>query len=157
MTSPQPVDKVNLRSLLWVGPLTVVASVVAVLIMRAMAVAILNPSPAFTPLGLGPPMAFTTLLVTAAVIVFANMGRFVPRPIRTFQIVSVVVLVLSFIPDILLLTAPAGPPPGAVTSPAGGPPMMGGVTVPNVLALMVMHIVAYWVCVTLLTRLARAK
>jgi hypothetical protein len=144
-------EKVAFKKLLWVGPLAIVASVIAVLIVRTIAVALLNPPPAFAPLGWGSPIFLTTVLVTGSVITFALVGRFARRPIRTYQIIAVVVLIISFIPDILLLF---GPPPGA-TPPAGGPPPMGGVTVPNVIALMIMHVTAWAVSVGILTRLAR--
>jgi hypothetical protein len=141
--------QIDLRRLLWVGPLAVLASVISVLIVRMIAVALLNPGPAFTPLGWGPPIFFTTLLVTGAVVVFALIGRLARSPIRTFQIIAVVVLVLSFIPDLLLLVAPMPPP--------DGPPPIGDVTLPNVLALMVMHVVAWATSVGIITRLTRER
>jgi len=146
-------EKVSFKKLLWVSPLAVVTSLIAVLIVRTIAVALLNPSPQFTPLGWGSPTFLTTMLVTASVIVFAIVGRFAPRPIRTYQIIAIVVLIIPFIPDILLLFAPAAPL--GATPPAGGPPPIGGVTLPNVIALMVMHVTAWAVSVGILTRLAR--
>jgi hypothetical protein len=117
-------ERVALRRLLWAGPAAVAASVAATLVAWAAAVAVLPPiNPAFVELQ-GQSIAFVTAVLCAAAIpVFALVARFARRPLRTFRIVAVVALVLSWIPDLLLL-----PEPGA--------------TVANVVALMVLHVVA---------------
>lgn len=96
----RPALKVQPGRLLWVGPLTVVASIAGVLIVRVLAVAILHPDP--TPMSLGwvLPTLFTLILVTGAVLVFAVVARFAKNPIRSYQIIALVFLLLSFLPDI---------------------------------------------------------
>src|SRR5207249_1258205 len=71
----------------------------------------------------------------AAAIVFGLIGRFVPRPVRTFRIVAAVGLLLS-------LVVPA---------------TLAGAPVSLILALELMHIVAAVVIVGLLTTLTRAR
>ena len=129
--------QIQLRRLLWVGPLTILASILGVLIVRVIAVAILQPDP--TPMSLGwvMPVIFTFVLVTGAVLVFVLVSRFAANPIRTYQIIAFVFLLISFLPDI-----------GFARSP------MPGANWLNALALMVMHIVAWAICVSMLSKLS---
>lgn len=124
---------VVLGRLLWAGPLTVLASVGAVLVVRILAVAVLRPPPSFLPLLLPPPIIDTVALVTAAVFVFGMMATMAAHPVRTFRIIAAVVLGISFIPDVLLATR---------HSFGGG--------WPEAIALMLMHIVAWLVTVKML-------
>jgi len=113
---------VDARRILWAGPLTVCAAVVAVLIVRMAAVAVLElPEEGFQPLGWFFPVFDTVVLVTAAVIVFAALA-------------------LSMIPDLLMHSR--------------RPQLF---TWPRTSVLMAMHVVAWWVTVTLLTRLTCSK
>ncbi len=129
-----PVE-IDLRRLWLTGPFTVLASIAAVLVVRIVAVSILEPSE-FAPLGWEPLIVFTAVLVTAAVLVFAVVARLATTPVRTYRRIAFVVLVLSLVPDFLL--------------PGSGTP---GATWPAVSALMVMHVAAWWVTVQMLTRL----
>jgi len=130
-------SKVKPGSLLWAGPLTVLASILGVLIVRVIAVAILRPDP--TPMSLGwvLPAVFTFVLVTGGVLVFALVARFAKDPVRTYQIIAFVFLLISFLPDI-----------GFALSP------MPGANWPNAIALMVMHVAAWAICVTMLSKLS---
>jgi hypothetical membrane protein len=133
-------SEINLRKLWWVWPLTVLASILGVLVVRVLAVALLHPDPMPIALGWGAPIMFTLVLVSGAVLVFALVGRFAKHPLRTYQIVSFIVLLLSFIPDILYASSP-----------------MPGASWPTAIALMVMHVVAWAITVGMLTRLTAAK
>ena len=130
-----PSADIELHRLRLVGPLTVLAAIAAVLGVRVVAVSILGPSelPALSWAGV---IVFTTVLVTAAVLVFAVVARVAATPVRTYRRIALVALVLSFIPDFLL--------------PGSGAPRA---TWPAVSALMVMHVVAWWVTVQMVTRL----
>lgn len=128
-------SRVSIRRLIWIGPLTVASSIVAVMIVRAIAVALLHPASSFVPLQVLPPILDTTGLVTWAVLIFAAMTRFLNNAIERFRIVALVVLLVSFLPDIAL--ARRG--------------WFGGTWLEAV-ALMAMHIAAWAVCVTMLTR-----
>lgn len=119
---------------LWVAALTVVVSVIAVLAVRAAAVHILHPSPAFMPLAVGPPIVDTILCVIVAIFVFLKASS---HGVTVWRYLSTLVLLLSFIPDVLLAKSHG----------------MGGGW-PEACALMTMHVVVWAVCVTLLPALA---
>lgn len=132
-------ERVAFGKLLWVGPLTIVAAVAANAIVRLLAAAVLQPDPRFMPLSMAMPIVFTTIGALGAVLVYAAVGRFAARPIRLYQRIALVALIVSFVPDFLLL---GGGMPGANLATVG--------------ALILMHVVAWAVCVRLLTTLARA-
>lgn len=123
---------VNARRVLWVAPLTIVTSIIAVLVVREIAVRIVHPAPQFLPLTMGPPILDTTLGCLGAILVFASMAS-----VRAYRRVAAVVLVLSFAPDVLLATSHE----------------MGGGW-PEASFLMVMHVVVWAICVTLLPNLS---
>jgi hypothetical protein len=83
---------------LWgASALTIAAAVAAVLAVRKLAVLVLHPDPAFTPLTLGSPVVGTIGCTTMAIYVFVGMVSY-PNPARTWRRVSAVVLILSFLP-----------------------------------------------------------
>ena len=96
---------IQLKKLWWVGPLSVVASILGVLIVQVLAVAILQPDPVPPSLNWRFPIIFTLVLCTGAVLVFALVARFAPRPIPTYQIIALVFLLISFIPDVQFATS----------------------------------------------------
>ncbi len=124
---------IDLRRLWWVGPLTILAAIGAVLATRVLAFAFLDLSPQFVPFMWGALIVFTTVLVAAAVLVFAAVARLATSPIRTYRRIALGALVVSMIPDLLL--------------PAYRP----NATWPAVLVLLVMHVAAWWTTVTTLT------
>ena len=133
-------SSIQLRKLWSVGPLTVLASVIGVLIVRSVAIAILHP-----PYGPGLaivmiPIVLTVILCTAAVLVFALVGRFANNPVRTYLIISSIFLVISFLPDIAAVSAP-----------------MPGAGWPYSITLMIMHVVAGFITVYMLIKLAAVK
>ena len=129
---------IQLKKLWWVGPLTVFAAVVGVLIVRAIAVAILPPPYAPGLAMIMVPIVLTVILCTCAVVVFALVGRFVKNPVRTYVIISVVFLLISFIPDLMV------PSMGAA---------MPGANWGYAISLMIMHIVAGFITVYTLIKL----
>jgi hypothetical protein len=139
MKPPRLKPSIKLARLLWVGPLTVLVSTAAVLVMRLLAVKLLLPPPAFTPLGLDSVAVLSAMLITCAVLVFVLVSLFASRPARVFNGIAIAVLLLSFVPD---LTVPSSHAPGA--------------NWPNALALIVLHVTAWAVCVTMLTKLTRS-
>jgi uncharacterized protein DUF6069 len=129
-------SSIQLNKLWWVGPLTVLASIIGVLIVRAIAMTILAApyAPGLEMIAL--PIIFTLVLCTGAVLVFALVGRFAKKPVRTYIIISAVFLVLSFLPDILAVSAP-----------------MPGAGWPYSITLMIMHVVAGFITVYMLIKL----
>lgn len=136
----QAAERVTFTRLLWIGPLTIIAAIVANVVVQQLAIAMLRPDPQFIPLTLGATIAFTLIGVLGAVIVFGLVGRFARRPIWLFQRIAWVTLLVSLIPDVLL----------------GISGFMPGATTANVVVLMLMHIVAGVISIGMLSRLARA-
>ena len=133
-------SSIQLKKLWWVGPLTVLSAIVGVLIVRAIAMAIL-PEP-YAP-GLAMimlPIVLTLVLCTGAVLVFAVVGRFAKNPVRTYIIISSVFLVISFLPDVAAVSAP-----------------FEGAGWPYSISLMIMHVVAGFITVSMLIKLTAGK
>jgi hypothetical protein len=140
VTSTQPAERVALNRLLWVGPLAILVATIANVVIQQIAVAVLQPDPAFMPLTLMPPIIFTVVGVLGAVIVYALAGRFSRQPVRLFQRIALITLLVSFVPDIMMAITGFNP----------------GTTVANVVVLMLMHVVAWLIAVGMLTRLTQA-
>jgi hypothetical protein len=132
---------IKLGRVFWAGPLTIVVSVAAVLLIRTLAVTILNPDEKFIPLTKeGVPAFDTAFFGGCAVIAFFSMCRYSLEPIREYRSLAWKVLLFSFVPDIAL---------AALHWFGGG--------WPEALALMIMHIAVWAVCVTMLPALVTPK
>jgi hypothetical protein len=142
-TQTQPAERLSLRKFLWVAPLTLVAAIIANEVLYAI-VAALIPSVGQWPMAGPIQILFSTLAsLIVGSIAFALVVRFSSRPVRTYWIVATLALILSF----------AGPiSVGAGFAPPGQPIP----DTPTVITLMVMHVVAYVITVTLFIRLTRA-
>jgi hypothetical protein len=133
---PDSRSEIEMSRIAWVGPLVIVCSIAAVLAVRVAAVALLQPDPQFTPLGWAFPVLDTAILTTGAVLVFGAMASSAARPIRTFRRTATVVLLLSMVPAVAT----------AFSSAWGG-------NWGNAVALAIMHVAAWVVCVWMLTTL----
>jgi hypothetical protein len=138
--------------LIWVGPLTVFASIAAVLLVRFTAVAVLHPEPTFLLLTVKPAVIDTTILVSLAVFVFhrivsgrklhgmlvglAGRNFYTLDPLSAYKLVAGRALLLSFVPDIAVAFSL-------------------GAKWPYALALAAMHVAAWAVSVPMLTKLAK--
>jgi len=136
-------ERVDLGRLWWVGLLAIIASSIANTIVRVIAVALLQPPPEFAPLSWIQPIIFTVVGVLGGVIVFAIFARVSHRPITIFRITALVVMLVSLVPDFLLLVP--------------DPPPFPGITVGTITALSIMHVVAWAITVPLLTTLTRIR
>ncbi len=137
VVSSRSSSSVELRRLLWVGPLTVLSAILGVLVVRVLAVALLRPQPLPMSLRWLTPAMFTFVLVTGAVIVFAVIAAVAKsRAVRLYQGIALVVLLLSLIPDVMYASSGM---PGASWSVA--------------IFLMFMHVVAAAITVAMLTKL----
>jgi hypothetical protein len=134
-----PALSIQTKKLWWAGPLTVLTAIIGVLIVRVIAVAIIPP-PYLPGLGWIMPIVLTTILCTGAVLVFAVVARFAKNPIRTYIIISLVFMLISFIPDVLVANAP-----------------MPGAGWPSSIAEMVMHVVAGVITVSMLIKLTSSN
>ena len=133
-------SSIQLKKLWWAGPLTVLSAIVGVLIVRAIARAVLPPpyAPGLAIIML--PIILTLVLCTGGVLVFALVGRFAKKPIRTYVTIASIFLVISFLPDIAVVSAP-----------------MPGAGWPYSITLMIMHVVASFVTVYMLIKLTQTK
>ena len=117
-------------SLLKAGALAVVVSVVANHFIQAGALAVFDIPHEFPPLhGAGPVVFFSVIGALAGLGVFAGIGSVSSRPVPVFRVVAGVVLVVSFIPDLWLLTE-------------SGAASFTGATPAGVGTLMSMHVVS---------------
>jgi hypothetical protein len=138
-TTTSPALLVATERLLWVGPLTVLTSIVAVLTVRLLVIRIPGVRSDSVALGWIAPTADTTILCSLAVIVFAVISAFDDNPLRKFQQIALGALLVSFLP--LLIVGSGG--------------LLGNG--PTAIALGAMHIAAYVPCVTLLPRLTAVR
>jgi hypothetical protein len=116
-----------------------VAAVVANLVLRALAVAVLDiPQPEFEPLQARAVAVSTAGGVVAAGVVYAIVERFARDPRRTFLIVAVIALVLS-------LWAP-------LSLGLADPPENPGTDAGSVGTLIAMHVLAAAISVPVLLR-----
>lgn len=122
--APLPLGRV-----VWAGPLTVAAALFGVHAVRY--VALLTPGVRHDSFALGwtAVTADTTILCTAAVIVFTLTCAFHDRPVSRFRRIASAALLVSFLP---ILTTP----------------QIGNLE--TIVAVAAMHVTAYAVCVTLL-------
>ncbi len=132
---------VSFGRLVGAGVATVAVAVLVNVVIRTVAVSVLGIGEGFLPLGVGPTVVFTMVGMAGAVVVFGLMLRFAKRPVRMFRRVALAVLLVSLVPDVLMLLAPSMP----------------GTTVAGVLTLMVEHVVSWAVAVGVLTRLVGEK
>lgn len=120
------------RALVRRGLLAVVLSVVANAVVLV-AARTLDLAPGFRAFE-WPPVVFLTVAgAVGAVVVYWLVSRWSATPDRTFTLVAGAVLLVSFVPDLLLLSADEA------------------ATVPGVAVLMLMHVVVAAICVGLLT------
>ncbi len=118
-------------------------SVVVNLIIRVLAVT-LFPIPAeFLPLGWGAPVIVTIIGVIGAALVFMLIGRVSKTPSATYRLVATIALIVTLIPDVLMLFGQGMP--------------MAGATPQGALALILMHIAPYLLAVQLFPSRALVK
>lgn len=135
-----PSDNHSRGKRLWLTGLTgLVGAILATLTVRWVALATLDIPPEFLPLaGPGPTIFFTADAAIGAVVVFGLLRRYTERPETLFRWIALAVLMLSFVPDLWLLSD------SGVDAFAGATPAGVGV-------LMLMHVVAAAVIVWSLT------
>ncbi len=128
---------VSLGRLARVG--VVAVAVVTNILIRTVAVSVFGIGEGFLPLGVGPTIVFTAVGMTGAVVAFGLILRFARRPVWLFRRVALVVLLISLVPDVLMLFSGLTP----------------GVTVAGVVTLMLEHVASWAVAVGVLTTLVK--
>jgi hypothetical protein len=132
--------RTGIISLWLVSLFTIIAATIANLIVRTIAFALLPLSTAFPPLAWQSVILFTSVGVALASGVYALVRRFSRKAVRVYTLIAAVALLVSLIPNFLILRDPA----------ALGP----GTTIPEVLVMMVCHGVAAIVSSVMLILLA---
>jgi hypothetical protein len=113
----------------------VAAAVVVVKLFQIVAIATLRPAES-SPLRSEEPSAFTAVLVALAVVVFAIVSREASEPLRTYKRLAFVALIVSCIPAAAL-----------------GFGLIHGEGWPLAVVFILMHVAAWAVTVSMLTRL----
>jgi Family of unknown function (DUF6069) len=132
-------QKVAFGKVLWIGPLSIGVTILADLLVRTIAVAFFGVPDSFVylqaPFLIGS-IAFFGVLATLA---FALVARFARRPVRFYRLLASVALLVSFLNPIMALS--------------GQFPVVG-MNIHIFWTMIVMHIVAALIMVSLLIRLA---
>ena len=140
LTQPIQTEKSPLRKLLWVTPLAMGVSASANLALYALAGALRPEVTAWPGASTGQIIGATVVYLLIGTAVFAMTARFSSRPARHYWMVATIGLLLS-----LVMPITAGMGYGAPgTAPA---------STATVIALSLMHIVAYAISVPMYTRL----
>ena len=138
--TPAPPRAVNWGRFALVGLGTVVAAVLANLLVYLIGSVVVGYDPKFVILAdASGTILFTVVPAVVAVLLFAALMRFTRNPARIFTNIAVVVLVLSLIPDLIYI------------------PSVPGATSGQTAILMVMHVVAAGVIVWMLTNFTRTR
>src|SRR5919112_2639915 len=123
-----------------VGLSTVAAAVIANLLVYALGSVVVGYDPGFIVLAnASGTILFTVVPAIVAVLLYAVLMRFTSNPARIFTNIAIVVLILSLIPDLTYI------------------PSVPGATSGQTAILMLMHVVAAVVIVSMLTTLTRSR
>ncbi len=133
-------EQVALRKLIWVGPLTIVFTVIVNLIIRSIAVSIFGVPETFQYLQAPYVIGSTIVFLLVALLAFVLVNRFARRPIRFYRILAFVVLCISFLSPVMALV-------GLFPAP--------GMTLSIFWTMIVMHLVSAIIVVGLFTTLTR--
>ena len=137
----EPTERVAISRVWLAGGAAFVISMIANVIVRTATMAFFPISPLFLALESWQPIAVLTLVgVFGATVVFAILARLTPHVIIIYRWLAGILLLISFIPNVLMLIVDA---PGA--------------TLPAVISLMVMHVLTAAITVFLLTTWPRVR
>ena len=139
-SAPAASPAVNWGRFALIGIATVIAAVLANLLVYALGSLIVGYDPGFVVLATtGGTILFTVVPAIVAVLLYAVLLRFSSNPSRVFTNIAVVVLAVSLIPDLTYI------------------PSVPGATSGQTAVLMLMHVVAAVVIVSMLTRLTPSR
>jgi hypothetical protein len=133
-------EQVALRKLIWVGPLTIVSTVIVNLILRSIAISIFGVPETFQYLQAPYIIGSTIVFVLVALLAFVLVNRFARRPIQFYRMLAFVVLCISFLSPVMALV-------GLFPAP--------GMTLSIFWTMIVMHTVSAIIVVGLFTTLTR--
>lgn len=139
-TRPTPQERVAIRKLVWVGPLTIVLAVLVNLVVRSFAVSFFGVSSSFPYLQAPVIIITTVIFLVLALLVLVLVGRVSNHPVRSFRILGSIALVVSFLNPLLQL--------------AGHWLPATGMNLPIFWTMIVMHCASALITISLLTTLA---
>ena len=142
MTSTLLHEHIALRKLIWIGPLTIVATAIANLIIRTIAVSIFGVPETFQYLQASYVIGSTIIFLLVALLAFVLVNPFARRPIQFYRRLAFVVLCTSFLSPVMALV-------GLFPAP--------GMTLSIFWTMIVMHTVSAIIVVGLLTTLTREQ
>lgn len=131
---------IALRKLIWVGPLTIIITIIADLLIRAIAVAFFGVAETFQDFQAPAIIGGIIVYLLLALLAFVLVGRFAQRPIRVYRILALVALCISFLTPVMALV-------GLLPTP--------GMNLTIFWTMIVMHIVSAIIVVSLFTTLTR--
>ncbi len=134
-------EGIRLRRLLWAAPLTALLASALNVGVRAIAVALGAVPADFQLLNPGSVIGSSVVGVVLGAVAFALITRFTRRPVHTFRSVALAALLLSFATPLMAATRRI--------------PDAGTVTAGTVATMLLMHVVAAAVVITLLPALTR--
>jgi Family of unknown function (DUF6069) len=102
-SAPATRQRVALRRLWWIAPLTIVLAALANLMISFLGVSFFGVPSTFPLLQPGPVIASTVVFLLLATVAFIVIGRFSRHPIRVYRLVALVAVVLSFLNPIAAL------------------------------------------------------
>src|SRR5215472_189208 len=139
-TRSTPQERVVIRKLVWVGPLTIVLAVLTNLVVRAFAVSFFGVSSSFPYLQAPVIIITTVVFLVLALLAFVLVDRVSSHPVRSFRILGGIALVVSLLNPLLQL--------------AGHWLPATGMNMPIFWTMIEMHCVSALITISLLTTLA---
>src|SRR5690349_16970873 len=103
ITRPTTLEGFALPKLVWVGPLTLVVTVLVNLVIRSTAVAFLSVPDGFTYVQAPFVIGSTVVFLVLALLAFILVGRKASRPVGFYRMLALVALFISFLNPVLAL------------------------------------------------------
>ncbi len=141
-SAPTTRQRIILRRLWWIVPLTIVLAALGNLMISFLGVAFFGVPSTFPLLQPGPVIASTVVFLLLATVAFIVIGHFSRHPIRVYRLVALVAVVLSFLNPLAAL--------------AGWFPVPG-MNLTIFWTMISMHIISAIITIGLFTTLAREQ
>lgn len=126
---------------LWkIGLIASVVSAIANLLLMLVTKPFLAVPDSFGPLAVPPIILWSVIGAFGAIGVYALVRKFSSDPHKVFLIIAMVVLVLSFVPDVLLINVTQG--------------VFGGAGWGAIIVLIIMHVISFAIVVAMLRKFA---
>jgi hypothetical protein len=140
MTSTMLHERIALRKLVWVWPLTVVITIIVDLLIRSLAVAFFGVAETFQSFQPATIISGIIVYLLLALLAFVLVSRFARQPLRFYCWLALVALCVSFLTPVMALL-------GLLPAP--------GMNLHIFWTMIVMHIVSAAIAVSVLTTLTR--